>query len=136
MIVLGIISEQPTLEPLIHHRRVDGKMQSRRAALFDGSRIQFPVYCARIIDNTQSRAAREPPKVARFLRRRRAMQKLRRPAFDNAVGIADAKLEDFELLTANYEHLDAGEEHSSVESRANLEATAIELLKTLLCLGD
>lgn len=50
--------------------------------------------------------------------------------------VSDARLEDFELLTANYEHLDAGEEHSSVESRANLEATAIELLKTLLCLGD
>jgi aminoglycoside phosphotransferase family enzyme/predicted kinase len=51
---------------------------------------------------------------------------------DSEAEVSDARLEDFEMLTAGYEPPDSGDEQLPVESHPSLEATLTEFLKALV----
>lgn len=90
--MLRIIRQQPVFEALIHHRRFDFEMQSRCAAVFQRPGIQFAFDCRGVIDNLQTRAARELAEISWTLRTWRMMQKFRRITFNNSIDIVDAEL--------------------------------------------
>src|SRR5918996_2346275 len=90
--VLRIIGEQPAIEMLAHHRRVDCEMQRWRAAVAHWLRIQLALNRRRVIDNLQMRSAGEQTEITWPLRRRRMMQKFRRKSFHDAIDVVDTKL--------------------------------------------
>ena len=96
--VLRIISEQPAIEMLVHHRGRNCEMQRRPARQLSelrslyGVRIQLPLDRRRVIDNLQMRAAGEQSKVARMLWRWRMMQEFSRITFHDSINIVHAKL--------------------------------------------
>src|SRR5882724_8389193 len=100
--VLRIISKQPAIETLIHHRGCNREMQRRparrsfsgggRATVAHGLWIQLSLDRRRVIDNLQMRTAGELPEITRMLRTRRMMQKFRGIAFHDPINIVHAKL--------------------------------------------
>src|SRR5438132_12944525 len=90
--MLWLVSEQPAIEMLVHHRGCDFEMQRWRAALAYRLRIEFPLNCRRVIDNLQMCSAGQRSEVPWTLRRRRMMQELRRVAFHDSINIVNAKL--------------------------------------------
>src|SRR5690348_16763707 len=77
---------------LIHHRSGNAEMKCRRAAILQRLWIELPFDRWRVIDNAQTRATRERPKLARPIGCRRMMQKLGGITFHDSIQIMDAQL--------------------------------------------
>src|SRR5205823_14887354 len=90
--MLWIISEQPIVQPLSHHRGIERQMYGRRSAIRQWTRIQFGVNRVRVINDAQLGATGQRSEIARLPGTRATMKELRPKSFHDAVGITNAQL--------------------------------------------